>query len=292
MRYARPAVTIERTDANQSGPVVLRTDVAAFVGIARRGPLDTPVAVESFRQFAAHFGEFTGAGYLAYAVRGFFDNGGLRCWVVRVASRDESGGARAAEVTVTDLHGSPALRIHASSPGTWGNALTLEWSVESGASAIGRPAASTARFTAVGSTAGFTRGTLARIEQLGQPPLYRVVSEVEPERGRLYWIHPQSGTGLPTDRMLTGGDPAQPLRISRLAYGLTVREGGRVRAVYRDLTLVRQQERSVDHVLRARDLTPRWLRIGEQELSADLPRPPEPIVVVSLLQDDAAIPSR
>src|SRR5262245_16131642 len=126
MRYARPAVTIERTDANQSGPVVLRTDVAAFVGIARRGPLDTPVAVESFRQFAAHFGEFTGAGYLAYAVRGFFDNGGRRCWVVRVASRDESGGARAAEVTVKDLTGAPALRISASSPGTWGNALMLE----------------------------------------------------------------------------------------------------------------------------------------------------------------------
>ena len=34
MRYSRPAVYIERTDAAAPQPVVLRTDIAAFVGIA------------------------------------------------------------------------------------------------------------------------------------------------------------------------------------------------------------------------------------------------------------------
>ena len=82
--------------------------------------------VESFRQFAAHFGEFTGAGYLAYAVRGFFENGGHRCWVVRVANLDAAGGARVALTMLNDTAGRPALRIAASSPGTWGNALSLE----------------------------------------------------------------------------------------------------------------------------------------------------------------------
>ena len=109
MRYGRPAVYIERTDAAAPQPVVLRTDIAAFVGIARRGPLDTPVPVGSFRQFAAHFGEFTGAGYLAYAVRGFFENGGQRCWVVRVANLDAAGGARAASIMLNDTAGRPAL---------------------------------------------------------------------------------------------------------------------------------------------------------------------------------------
>jgi hypothetical protein len=105
MYYTRPAVYIESTDATASETVVLRTDISAFVGIARRGPLDMPIPVESFRQFQTHFGEFTGAGYLAYAVRGFFENGGRRCWAVRVASRDDVGGAKPAAVTQRDVAG-------------------------------------------------------------------------------------------------------------------------------------------------------------------------------------------
>src|SRR5436190_3154475 len=86
IRYSTPGVYYERADAG--APVIspLRTDIAGFVGIARCGPLHTPVLVESWRQFVAWFGDFTGAGFLAYAVRGFFDNGGCRCWIVRVAS--------------------------------------------------------------------------------------------------------------------------------------------------------------------------------------------------------------
>src|SRR5712691_11511580 len=84
--YSTPGVYYERADAG--APVIspLRTDIAGFVGIARCGPLHVAVAVEAWRQFVARFGDFTGAGFLAYAVRAFFDNGGRRCWVVRVAS--------------------------------------------------------------------------------------------------------------------------------------------------------------------------------------------------------------
>lgn len=290
MYYARPAVYIERTDATAPETVVLRTDIAAFVGIARRGPLDMPVPVESFRQFQAHFGEFTGAGYLAYAVRGFFENDGRRCWVVRVANRDDIGGAQAATATLADVAGRSALRVEASSPGTWGNALTLEWMPESGATAISRPAETTPRYATVGSTGGFERGTLVRIEQLGKPTVYRIISAVNGERRRLYWIHPEPGGELPSDRALTEMDLTQPLRISRVAYGLTVREGGRVRAVYRNLHLVRSHERFIGRVLAAPDYRPYWLRYGVWERPADLPRPAEPIVVQSLVEDESAIP--
>ena len=301
MYYARPAVYLERTDATAPEMVVLRTDIAAFVGITRRGPLDMPVPVESFRQFAAHFGEFTGAGYLAYAVRGFFENGGRRCWVVRVANRDASGGARPASVTLADLAGRPALRVEANSPGTWGNALTLEWLLESGATAISHPAETTPRHATVGSTAGFERGTLVRIEQLGKPTVYRVISAVDDYRHRLYWIPPEPGDGLPSDRALTEMDLTQPIRITRVAYGLTAREGGRVRAVYHNLHLVQKHERHIARMLAPPDYRPYWLRQGEWkrppwlrpgewERPADLPRPAEPIVVESLVEDEAAIP--
>jgi hypothetical protein len=76
-------------------------DVAAFVGFAASGPLETPVAVETVAQFTAIFGGDAplardgGRGeqlnaYLAPAVRAFFLNGGQRCWVVRVARRRAS----------------------------------------------------------------------------------------------------------------------------------------------------------------------------------------------------------
>jgi hypothetical protein len=73
-----------------------RMDVAVFIGFAASGPLDTPVPVEDAAQFAAIFGEDAPLAwdkqrgeqlfaYLAPAVRAFFQNGGRRCWVVRVA---------------------------------------------------------------------------------------------------------------------------------------------------------------------------------------------------------------
>ena len=73
-----PGVYHERDDASTPPISLLRTDIAAFIGIAWRGPLHHPLAVQSWRQFQAYFGDFTGAGYLAYAVRAFFENGAQR----------------------------------------------------------------------------------------------------------------------------------------------------------------------------------------------------------------------
>ena len=84
--YETPGVYYERVDANAATISPMRTDIAGFVGIARRGPVNVPVPIESWRQFQAYFGNFTGAGYLTYAVHGFFENNGRRCRVVRVAS--------------------------------------------------------------------------------------------------------------------------------------------------------------------------------------------------------------
>lgn len=289
MRYARPAVYYERVDASAGEPLVLRTDIAAFVGIARRGPLDTAVPVESWRQFIAHFGDFTGAGYLAYAVRGFFENGGRRCWIVRVASRDVAGGANAAGVTLNDAAMEPSLHVAASSPGSWGNALAIEWVRESGVTAVGRPAASSALHAGVGSVAGFSRGTLVVIEQAGVPPVYRVLSAIDAAQSRLYWVHPEPGCGLPTDRPLGEVDPAQPIRISPVAYTLTVREAGRVRALYRDLHLVPGHPRYIADVLQAPDYRPWWLDPAATR-RADLPRPAEPIVVTAVPTPPERIP--
>jgi hypothetical protein len=75
-------------------------DVAVFVGFAASGPLHVPVAVDDPHQFARVFGDEAPLAwdarrgevvhaYLAPAVRAFFRNGGVRCWVVRVARAPE-----------------------------------------------------------------------------------------------------------------------------------------------------------------------------------------------------------
>lgn len=73
-----------------------RMDVAAFVGFAARGPLHLPVPIEGPEEFQEVFGNDLrlawdrvhgrwANAHLAAAVRAFFANGGVRCWVVRVA---------------------------------------------------------------------------------------------------------------------------------------------------------------------------------------------------------------
>jgi phage tail sheath protein FI len=81
-----PGLYIE-TPMPVPGPIpAVPMDVAAFVGIAERGPTDQAVALDGWRAFVDAFGTFLPNAYLAYAVRAFFENGGRRCHVVRVAA--------------------------------------------------------------------------------------------------------------------------------------------------------------------------------------------------------------
>ena len=121
--YLTPGVYFELVDAP---PAVrgLRTDIAGFVGLAERGPLDEPTQIESWRQFQAHFGNFVPYGFLAYAVKGFFENGGRTCFVTRVAG----DAAAKSTLTLKNGAGTDVMRIVAKSEGTWGDrvAVTLQ----------------------------------------------------------------------------------------------------------------------------------------------------------------------
>src|SRR6266566_6062322 len=167
--YLTPGVYYERVDATAPAITAIRTDVAGFVGIALRGPIDTAVPVQSWRQFQAHFGEFTGSGFLAYAVRAFFENGGRRCWVVRVASRDPNGGAMAAGISLQDSSGKDFWHIAASSPGIWGNDLSVLLRETHRAQTLTDPKRSTPNASAVSSTSGLRRGTMVRLSQGSAP---------------------------------------------------------------------------------------------------------------------------
>lgn len=121
-RYSTPGVYVERFDADPQRLGVRRTDIAGFLGVAERGPLHVPIRVESVRQFTSVFGGPLRFSYLAYAVAGFFANGGRRCWVVRVA---DPAAARAASRQIV-VKGRGRVTLEAISPGAWGNAIEVE----------------------------------------------------------------------------------------------------------------------------------------------------------------------
>lgn len=116
MQYQAPGVYVVEQDSGAKPIAGVGTSTAGFVGLApdtvtmpvRPGrtdsytvvPAGTPTLITSWEEFRTSFGDFqTGNSILAHAVFGFFNNGGTRCWVVRVV---EGANAGATEKALTD----------------------------------------------------------------------------------------------------------------------------------------------------------------------------------------------
>lgn len=82
LTYQVPGVY--RQDVYPPPPSVFLTAVPLFLGFATTGPVNEPVPLRLWPQFTATFGAPFSGGFLAYAVRGFFENGGLLCYVLRL----------------------------------------------------------------------------------------------------------------------------------------------------------------------------------------------------------------
>lgn len=98
--YLAPGVFVEETDSGARPIEGVGTAVAAFVGFAGQGPLNTPTLVTSWPEYTKTFGEFVDGGYLAHAVYAYFLNGGGTCYVVRVGgATDGDGNGASAAIT-------------------------------------------------------------------------------------------------------------------------------------------------------------------------------------------------
>jgi uncharacterized protein len=99
--YLTPGVYVEEVPSASKPIEGVSTSIAAFVGLAPGGPVNTPMRISNWTQFAKIFGDpnepdngpFMDGAYLAHSVYGFFQNGGNLCWVVRVG--DDGGGSAA-----------------------------------------------------------------------------------------------------------------------------------------------------------------------------------------------------
>src|SRR3954449_3527854 len=112
--YLTPGVYVEEVPSASKPIEGVSTSVAAFVGLAPGGPVNTPMRISNWTQFSKIFGDpnepdngpFMEGAYLAHSVYGFFQNGGNLCWIVRVGDDAASNGAgptaRAALPTASD----------------------------------------------------------------------------------------------------------------------------------------------------------------------------------------------
>lgn len=275
MGYQTPGVYYQRFDAGEGAIAAIRTDVPGIVGIAERGPVDIPVPVQSWRQFQAHFGDFSGNGYLAYAVRGFFENGGRRCWVVRVANRDPAGGVQFASLTLSGPGDVPVWRIRAVTPGSWGNAISLALTPWRTSEAVIAAGMSDTKGAWVSSVSGFERGSLIRVSQDGVEA-WRVIAQVDAVDNRLAWVSDDPRLALPYDSELSGFDVDRVILIESLEYILTLSYRGRPVAVYDGLSLIPESERYGPLVL-GEPIYP-----SEVESTGTIPSAPPPVVIEEL----------
>ena len=105
-----PGLELART---RTEPIIARlpSAVTAFVGRTLKGPVQRPVSVASFAEFQQVFGGLWQPSSLSYAVEQFFEHGGGRAVIVRVAN-----GAR--PPTVTLPAGAGTLRLMGVNPGS------------------------------------------------------------------------------------------------------------------------------------------------------------------------------
>jgi len=132
--YLSPGVYVEEVDSGSRPIEGVGTAVAAFAGLAQKGPYNEPTLVTNWSQFTQVFGDFMDGSYLAHAVYGYFLNGGGICYVVRVGGDGNGNGqasARAELPTGTDAK-LGAYRVIALEAGAAGNDVTVETSQPTG----------------------------------------------------------------------------------------------------------------------------------------------------------------
>jgi uncharacterized protein len=102
--YLTPGVYVEEVPSASKPIEGVGTSIAAFVGLAPGGPVNVPMRISNWTQFARIYGDqnepdngpFMPGAYLAHSVYGFFQNGGALCWIVRVGGGDDGAQRRMA----------------------------------------------------------------------------------------------------------------------------------------------------------------------------------------------------
>src|SRR5215213_712340 len=119
-----PGVYIEEVPSGVRTITGVATSITAFVGYARRGPVNEPTIVQSFTDFSRTFGGLWPKSSMSFAVQQYFLNGGRDALIVRVVTL---AGGTAAKRGSVDVGGAAAktVALVAADPGEWSDNLRV-----------------------------------------------------------------------------------------------------------------------------------------------------------------------
>ena len=128
--YLSPAVYVEEVSSGVKPIQGVGTSTAGFVGHTVKGPMGVAIPVNNFGEFVTLFGSYHSNGFLPFAVKAFFDEGGTRAYIVRTS---HYSGVPPVTTAVVATHtfasvsnpATNALQVDATSPGLWGNELSV-----------------------------------------------------------------------------------------------------------------------------------------------------------------------
>src|SRR6185369_427103 len=126
--YLSPGVYVQETDSGSRPIEGVGTAVAAFVGLAEKGPFNQPTLISNWTQFTRTFGGFIDGACLAESVFGYFQNGGGNSYIVRIGDGVGENGSAASQ---PQLEATPQgvlanYRVLALDPGTPPDSLRVE----------------------------------------------------------------------------------------------------------------------------------------------------------------------
>jgi hypothetical protein len=211
--YQTPKIYIEGPETRV--PLPRLSGVPGFVGLAQRGPLNSPQPLTSWGQFGSIFGRIQDGYFLGPAVYGFFANGGMLCYATRVADTEtETKRPVAASYLVYNQAGKGVIQIDALDEGTWGNDIMIEVEPGTEKMALSRLQLSASQGTDVlfaGSTVDLHAGSLVTLVRKNEAS---VREEVEIQEVR-------SSTEIKLTRRLEKGFPKESLVLG-YGFNLTI----------------------------------------------------------------------
>ncbi len=98
-----PGVYVEEVPSGVRTITGVSTAITAFIGRAVKGPVDTPVRIQSFADYDRTFGGLSLDSPMSFAVSHFFLNGGTDAVIVRVYRRPANNNTGLATVTPTEV---------------------------------------------------------------------------------------------------------------------------------------------------------------------------------------------
>ncbi len=132
-----PGVYIEELPGGIRTITGVATSITAFIGRAKKGPVNEPVTIRSYADFERQFGGLWIESTMSYAVQDFYQNGGSEAIIVRIYNAPETPEEPGEEEEPVEIEstiatinipmpgGTEFLMLSAKNPGSWGKSLSV-----------------------------------------------------------------------------------------------------------------------------------------------------------------------